>query len=151
MHIDFGVGDTVTPQNITMHLVHDEAKPLFEKEIELWAYPIEVILAEKLQTVIARGAQNSRMKDYHDLLTLLRSGELNASKSKSAVKTTFEHRNTSLGPIIFNREEITILQGQWLNYRRKMKPEVGGLHPNSIDQAISEINKLLGSHGILEP
>ena len=61
-----GVGDAVKPTEITMKLLGTDKIPLFEKEIHLWAYPVESIFAEKLETAIARADQNSRMKDYHD-------------------------------------------------------------------------------------
>jgi predicted nucleotidyltransferase component of viral defense system len=73
--IDIGVGDSVKPTEITMQLLATEKTPLFEKDIELWAYPAEVIFAEKLETSITRGNQNSRMKDYHDLICLIRNHE----------------------------------------------------------------------------
>lgn len=57
--IDVGVGDAVKPTEITMTLLGTERAPLFEKEIELWAYPLESIFAEKLETAIARSDQNS--------------------------------------------------------------------------------------------
>jgi hypothetical protein len=41
---------------------------MFEGEISLVVYPPETIFAEKLETVLSKGAANSRMKDYHDLL-----------------------------------------------------------------------------------
>ena len=61
--IDIGVGDVVKPTEITMRLIGTERAPLFEKDIELWAYPVESIFAEKLQTAVARSEENSRMKD----------------------------------------------------------------------------------------
>jgi predicted nucleotidyltransferase component of viral defense system len=70
--IDVGVGDAVKPTEITMHLLHTDKSPLFEKDIELWAYPVESIFAEKMQTAVARSQENSRMKDYHDLICLVR-------------------------------------------------------------------------------
>ena len=51
--IDVGVGDSVKPTEITMCLLSTEKTPLFEKEIELWAYPVEAIFAEKLETAVS--------------------------------------------------------------------------------------------------
>ena len=49
LSIDLGVGDIVKPQNLSIHLSANDDAPLFEKEIALWAYPIEVILLRNLR------------------------------------------------------------------------------------------------------
>ena len=35
-----------------------------------WAYPLENILAEKLETVVSRGIANTRPRDFYDIFTL---------------------------------------------------------------------------------
>ena len=52
--IDVGVGDVVKPTELTMKLLGTGKRPLFEKELKLWAYPIETIFAEKLETAVSR-------------------------------------------------------------------------------------------------
>jgi predicted nucleotidyltransferase component of viral defense system len=69
--IDVGVGDAVKPAEVTVKLLGTDKAPLFEKNIQLLGYPVETIFAEKFQTAIARSQENSRMKDYHDLLCLI--------------------------------------------------------------------------------
>lgn len=66
IQIDVGVGDAVEPKNLKIKLFQYRGKPFFEEAISLLVYPIETIFAEKLETVISKGAGNSRMKDYHD-------------------------------------------------------------------------------------
>ena len=44
---------------------------LDDRSISLWSYNLETILAEKLQTVLARGLLNTRMRDFYDIKTLL--------------------------------------------------------------------------------
>lgn len=83
--IDIGVGDSVIPTEITMRLLSTEKMPLFEKDIELWAYPVEAIFAEKLETAVSRSDQNSRMKDYHDLLCLARNDVVDMTLVKDVV------------------------------------------------------------------
>ncbi|WP_202972541.1 nucleotidyl transferase AbiEii/AbiGii toxin family protein [Legionella drozanskii] len=52
-------------------------------------YPVETIFAEKLETIISRGAANSRMKDYHDLLLLCREdGLLDKARLKNNIDQT---------------------------------------------------------------
>ena len=48
------MGDNIVPENLTIHLSENDGVPLFEKEIELWAYSPESIFAEKYETAIRR-------------------------------------------------------------------------------------------------
>jgi len=75
-NVDVGVGDAVEPVTLTWPSFIYKEKPLFEDSISLEVYPVETIFAEKLETVISRGAANSRMKDFHDLLLLCRQSKL---------------------------------------------------------------------------
>jgi hypothetical protein len=54
---------------------------------------VETIFAEKLETIISRGAANSRMKDYHDLLLLCREDRLlDKARLKDNIGHTFQNR-----------------------------------------------------------
>ena len=76
IQINVGIGNVVTPTTRELHFVQYRGKPMFEGEISLVVYPPETIFAEKLETVLSKGAANSRMKDYHDLLLLAREPHL---------------------------------------------------------------------------
>ena len=67
MKIDISTGDAITPRAIEFSY-----KLLLEDRfIPLWSYNLETMLAEKLQTVLARGILNTRMRDLYDIRTLL--------------------------------------------------------------------------------
>ena len=57
---------------------------------------LETILAEKLQTVLARGLLNTRMRDFYDINTLLSIYEqdIDADILKKAFDATCKKRNT---------------------------------------------------------
>lgn len=40
---------------------------LVERSIEVWAYNLETVLAEKLETIISRNVTNTRMRDFYDI------------------------------------------------------------------------------------
>ena len=40
---------------------------LEERSIDIWAYNLETVLAEKLETVVSRSITNTRMRDFYDL------------------------------------------------------------------------------------
>ena len=66
LKIDISTGDVVTPAEITYHY-----KLMFEQRyISLWAYTIETVLAEKIETVLTRTIFNTRLRDFYDLYIL---------------------------------------------------------------------------------
>lgn len=70
--LDIGVGDVITPAASTMELKLTFNEAHRENEsITILAYPLQTILAEKLETVLEKGILNSRMKDFYDLRLML--------------------------------------------------------------------------------
>ena len=67
MKIDISTGDIITPRAVE----YQYKLLLDDRSISLWSYNLETILAEKLQTVLARGLLNTRMRDFYDIRTLL--------------------------------------------------------------------------------
>lgn len=58
--IDISTGDVITPGAIEYSYI-----PMFDNEpIDIMSYNIETLLAEKLETVISRGIENTRMRDF---------------------------------------------------------------------------------------
>jgi predicted nucleotidyltransferase component of viral defense system len=70
--LDIGVGDVITPSasNLELKLTFSEVRGKNES-INVLAYPLQTILAEKLETVLEKGILNSRMKDFYDLRLML--------------------------------------------------------------------------------
>jgi predicted nucleotidyltransferase component of viral defense system len=63
LKLDFSTGDVITPKEVTFSY-----KLLFEeRSISILAYNLETVLAEKLETLIARGTANTRMRDFYDI------------------------------------------------------------------------------------
>jgi hypothetical protein len=64
-----------------------------------------------LETVLSKGSQNSRMKDFHDLPLLLLSTSLPSSKKlHESMKKTLDNRGTSLTAINFDEAGLKDLQ-----------------------------------------
>ncbi|MFR2504905.1 MAG: nucleotidyl transferase AbiEii/AbiGii toxin family protein, partial [Coprobacillus cateniformis] len=63
LKLDITTGDKITPKEIEYKF-----KLLLEdRSISVLAYNLETVLAEKLETVISRGDQNTRPRDYYDV------------------------------------------------------------------------------------
>lgn len=151
IQIDIGVGDLVTPVQKSLALYLYREKPLFENSVSLQVYPIETIFAEKLETIISKGATNSRMKDYHDIILLCRNPvEMEASTLKTAIINTFKNRNTELlFPIVFDESDLNILQNQWNAHIKGLGDIVKKLVlPKNLRELISEINAYLNENEI---
>jgi Domain of unknown function (DUF1814). len=71
--IDIGFGDIVDTIEYSIPLTTSSKGGLFERDVTLTCYPKEFIFAEKLETIIYRGSFNSRMKDFHDLYSMISS------------------------------------------------------------------------------
>lgn len=145
IHIDIGIGDAVDPENLEINLLQYKNKPLFEESISLLVYPIESIFAEKLETVLSKGATNSRMKDYHDLFLIAKNKKIaNSKKLYDALTSTFKTRGTTLAKIHFDSEDISSLQKLWLAHLRGLGDIAQDLKlPRDIIKVIKEINILL--------
>lgn len=57
---------------------------MLEKDISLFGYPIESVFAEKLHALVSHGKANSRMKDYHDMLVMVRDKAVEKSELKKS-------------------------------------------------------------------
>ncbi len=92
MQIDVGFGDAITPEA--------QLRPyptlLGMDAPHLRMYPPETVVAEKVETAVKLGMTNSRMKDYLDLLVLLRADGLADASVVDAVVATFQRRGTPL-------------------------------------------------------
>lgn len=151
IQVDIGVGDVVTPAEESFRSFEYRGKPIFEGEISLLVYPVETIFAEKLETIISKGAINSRMKDYHDLVLLTRAeGLLDHSKLSAAITDTFQNRGTDLKlPITFDETGLAELQKLWTNHLRGLGSQKQKLNlPDTIQGALNEINTWLSANSI---
>lgn len=145
IQIDVGVGDVVDPLTLEIPLVKYRGKPFFENVISLYVYPIETIFSEKLETILSKGPGNSRMKDYHDLILLIRNDRIvDRNKVKRAISNTFAHRGTALKPIQFEDTDQKAIQKLWTAHLRNIGDFAEELNlPKEISLVIEEVNKYI--------
>ena len=142
LKIDISTGDVITPRAIEFN--YDLL--LEDRSISLWSYNLETILAEKLQTVLARGILNTRMRDFYDIRMLLNTYEDKVNKAvlKDAFAATCKKRETDhlqeqaedIIKIIDADEQLQVL---WRAYQKKYS------YAAEIDYAsvISGVRKLM--------
>lgn len=118
-HIDIATGDPITPKAIT----YKYYPILSDNAISVWAYNIETVLAEKLETILTRGEFNGRIRDYYDIYLIYTKDWDNINKNhfRSAVEKTLKKREY-IGNIIetFNLiRNSDILEKSWKLYAKK--------------------------------
>lgn len=143
--VDIGVGDVVKPERQPFNLTAYHGDPLFEKEIHLYAYPLDSVFAEKLESILSKGSRNSRMKDYHDLFLMQRQpGILDGEKLRESVRGTFQNRSTQLRSIFFDDESLKRVQEYWKAHCEGLGMIADELNlPKNILHVIDEINRFL--------
>jgi hypothetical protein len=106
MSMDIGFGDVVTPGPVIVDF------PLLLQDvpsINIQAYSLETIVAEKFHAMVERDVNNSRMKDFFDCYQILTTKELDDEMLYDAIKATFDNRelayNTNLQ--LFNDDLCT--------------------------------------------
>lgn len=142
--IDIGFGDVVKPVEKNISLTHHAKGPLFEETTILLCYPLEFIFAEKLETLVYRGGSNSRMKDFHDLYTMLKMPDLSHDALKTIIPTVFANRETTFNqPLLFSDADISSLQLHWTSYLTRLRPQDAGALPTKISDCIHVLNQWL--------
>ena len=123
LSIDVSTGDAITPSPVkyTFSGIFDETK-----EIELWAYNIETVLAEKVETILRRGELNTRPRDFYDIHILCTTQKYDSEVFKSAFWATAEHRGSAelikdVHGILENIKTSTLLQNSWKRYAKEYK------------------------------
>ena len=119
MKLDITTGDFITPkeQLYEYPLMFDSGY------INIMAYPIETILAEKIETIIRRNIATTRMRDFYDVYVLykLYQQTINFDLLKIAIQNTSSQRDSVM--LIQESKEITAdikrdsqLKRNWVNY-----------------------------------
>lgn len=94
LQVDIGFGDALT----TRPGVVDYPTLLPMPAPRVQAYPMEAVVAEKLEAMVHLGMPNSRMKDFFDLWFLARVFPFEADTLVDSVHATFMRRGTALNP-----------------------------------------------------
>ena len=91
--IDVTSGDIITPREVDFNF-----KQLFaDTKIELLSYPIETVIAEKIETILSRGIATTRPRDYYDVYILLKTqiNMFDVLTIKQALENTMRKRASS--------------------------------------------------------
>ena len=119
--VDISTGDEITPRVVAYKL------PLIieDRSINLWAYNLETLLAEKLETIMVRAEANTRMRDFYDIHVLLEQDVVTIDRDtmKSAFYATCKRRKSTerimtIDDVINKIADDEVMKQQWKNYRK---------------------------------
>lgn len=121
LKIDITTGDIITPRAVR----YEYHSVFSNKRIKIWAYNIETLLAEKVETILRRSILNTRPRDFYDIYLILKTKhqELKTRRFRTALLATSERRGSMQA--IQEQEKIleTIradpsMQQRWNRYQR---------------------------------
>ena len=122
LKIDISTGDAITPREVR----YSFKLMLEDRSIDIWAYNLETVLAEKLETIITRATTNTRMRDFYDIYILeqLHGNTLNAQILHDALLATARKRETEshlteAKEVFAEVEDSPVMQQLWTAYRKK--------------------------------
>lgn len=121
LSIDVSTGDAITPHAIPYCFaeIFDE-----EKSYELWAYNVETILAEKVETILRRGVFNTRPRDFYDAYILATTQPFDKVVFAEALRATSRHRGTAeqiadVPGILHSIRQSPELRAMWNKYQKQ--------------------------------
>lgn len=143
--IDITTGDVITYREIKFSY-----KTIFDESvINIMAYNMETIIAEKFEAVLSKNIENTRMKDYYDLyvFSTLKWNVVDKVLLKKAIYNTCNKRN-SINYLNNSAEYISLvandskIKGLWERYQNDYSYAKNITFEDTID-AINKINDLL--------
>ena len=123
LKIDISTGDIITPREIKYNF----NLMLENRTIEVWAYNLETVLAEKLETVISRNVTNTRMRDFYDIYILqkLYVEQLSKDVLRDALVATAKKRETleqieteDIDEVFDEIQSSSVMENLWKAYQR---------------------------------
>ena len=122
MKLDITTGDVITPKEINYKF-----DLMFEdRSIEILAYNLETIIADKFETIISRNVDTTRVRDFYDIYILWTTQQQNFDKKvlRQAILKKFEYRESveklnNINEIMEVIKESDALKEHWKNYQSK--------------------------------
>lgn len=144
LKIDISTGDVITPKEIQ----YSFKLMLEERSIDVLAYNLETVLAEKLETVISRNITNTRMRDFYDIHILLKlyGNTLDKLVLGEALQATAKKRGTErylsdVADILNEVQNNPNMQKFWNTYQKKFS-YARGISWDMVMESIKELHSM---------
>lgn len=135
LRLDVNFGDPAHARRIAYPTL------LSDEPFGLLGYPVETVIAEKVETMISRGDANTRERDYADVLALSKIHPVEASALRDALERTAVHRGTRLMPLSEVLETLPAArQRDWRAFLdRSGLPDM----PDSFEEAVARVSNFV--------
>lgn len=118
-HVDVNFGDPVWPVPVRTGLPR-----LLGSEIDVLAYPVTMVLAEKIVTAVERGAANTRWRDFVDIASLAAKADVGGDDMMRSLVIVAASRQVELAPLAEVLDGMAdSAQRKWAVWRRKQNLE----------------------------
>ena len=146
LKLDITTGDKITPREIE----YSYKLMMEDRSIRVLAYNLSTILAEKLETVVSRGDQNTRPRDYYDIyiLSKLQAENIDIDSLKAALSATTAKRGSSelmmqYVEIMRTVKSSDVMKRQWDNYRKDFDYAAGIEFEETCDAVVAMMDELV--------
>ena len=122
MKLDITTGDVIVPKEVNYKF-----DLMFEdRSIEILAYNMETVIADKFETIISRNIDTTRARDFYDIYILWTTQQQNFDKKVlgQAILKKFEYRGSidklnNIDEIMEVIKDSNVLKECWKNYQSK--------------------------------
>ena len=146
LKLDITTGDKITPKEIEYQF----RLLLEDRSISVLAYNLETIMAEKLETIISRGDQNTRPRDCYDIYILakLQYANIDPDALKAALSATTMKRGSSevvkeYCSIMDTVKTSEVMQQQWKNYQKDFDYAADIMFEDACDLVVELMDELM--------
>ena len=120
IRVDLSTDDVITPRAVS----YDYRLMFEDRSIQLMAYNLETLIAEKFETMIARGTANTRMRDFYDIFLLSSQGDFDLPTLRSAIKNTARKRKSEqqledYRQIMWEVASSSLMKAAWDGFKRQ--------------------------------
>lgn len=135
MKLDISTGDALTPSAIS----YTYRLMLEDRDIDILAYNVETVLAEKIETMFVRSTLNTRMRDFYDMWALSNI-EVNIDYGllAEAIAATAKMRGHDIAledydPVIYALANSKDMADHWTRYQSRNDFAAGVLWEDTLD------------------
>lgn len=117
LHVDINVGDPISPEPQKI-----DVPRLLDGALTVRGYPLEMVLAEKLSTAIARGTTNTRWRDFVDVYSLVLKHSVKGRTMQRSLFQVAQYREVALSPLSVELLGYAdMAQPRWIAWLKKQR------------------------------